>query len=195
MFTLVVTEGLLEVTAGERLLDALGIDRSTTRFIPKGGWEAFWRDVPRYNAAARHSGPVLGLADLEDEPCPSGLMAKYLVHGRERAFVLRIAERMLESWLLADREALASFLHVPIKRIPEDPEGESNPKLALVNAARFSRRRTVMEDIVPEDGAAGIVGRGYASRVGNFVRNVWQPLNAQARSQSLRRAIAAIRAA
>jgi len=129
MFTLVVTEGLLEITAGERLLDVLEIDRTFTRFIPKGGWDAFWRDAPRYNAAARQSGPVLGLADLEQEPCPSGLIAKHLPHGREAAFVLRIAERMLESWLLADRRALANFLHVAAKHIPEHPEVEQIPSL------------------------------------------------------------------
>lgn len=195
MFTLVVTEGLLEVAAGERLLDVLGIDRTFTRFIPKGGWEAFWRDAPKYNSAARHSGPVLGLADLEQEPCPSGLIGKHLPHGRDAGFVLRIAERMLESWLLADRKALANFMHVAAKHIPEEPEREVNPKLALVNAARHSRRKEVRDDIVPGEGTVGIVGRGYTSRLGEFVRDIWQPLNAQNRSPSLRRAIASIQAA
>lgn len=195
MFTLVVTEGLLEVAVGERLLDVLGIDRTFTRFIPKGGWEAFWRDAPRYNTAARHSGPVLGLVDLEQEPCPSGLIGKHLPHGREASFVLRIAERMLESWLLADRKALAGFMHVAAKHLPEDPDQEENPKLALVNAARHSRRKEVRDDLVPEEGTAGIVGRGYTSRLGEFVREIWQPLNAQNSSQSLRRAIASIQAA
>jgi hypothetical protein len=123
MFTLVVTEGQLEVTAGEKLLDALGVDRRSTRFIPKGGYEIFWREIPRYNQAARFCA-VLGLADLEQNPCASGLIAKHLPHGREPAFVLRIAKRMLESWLLADRAALAEFLRVAQKHIPADPETE-----------------------------------------------------------------------
>ena len=194
-FTLVVTEGLLEVAVGEKLLDTLGVDRTYTRFIPKGGREVFWREVTRYNNAARHSGPILGLADLEHEPCPSGVIAQYLPHGREVAFVLRIAERMLESWLLADRASIAKFLRVGVGRIPSNPESEANPKLTLVNAARYSTRREVREDIVPKQGSQGIVGRGYTSRIGEFIRQDWQPFNAQAGSQSLRRAIAAIRAA
>jgi hypothetical protein len=194
-FVLVVTEGLLDVTAGERLLDVLGIDRTHTRFIPKGGWEAFWRDAIRYNDAARHSGPVLGLVDLEQEPCPSGLIAEHIPHGRHAAFILRIAERMLESWLLADRVSIARFLRVRIGQIPENPESEINPKLALVNAARHSTRKEIREDIVPEEGSGGIVGRGYTSRMGEFIRQRWHPINAQANSQSLRRAISAIQVA
>lgn len=194
-FVLVVTEGLLDVTAGERLLDVLGIDRTYTRFIPKGGWGKFWRDAIRYNDAARHSGPVLGLADLEQEPCPSGLIAHHIPNGRHAAFILRIAERMLESWLLADRVSIAKFLRVGIRQIPEDPESEANPKLALVNAARYSARREIREDIVPEQGSQGVVGRGYTSRMGEFIRQCWQPINAQGSSQSLRRAISAIQAA
>jgi hypothetical protein len=194
-FVLVVTEGLLDVTAGQRLLDVLGVDRTYTRFIPKGGWEAFWRDAIRYNDAARHSGPVLGLVDLEQEPCPSGLIAQHIPHGRHAAFLLRIAERMLERWLLADRVSIARFLRVRIGHIPKNPENENNPKLALVNAARHSTRQEIREDIVPEEGSGGIVGRGYTSRMGEFIRQRWQPINAQAGSQSLRRAIAAIQAA
>lgn len=195
MFTLVVTEGLLEVTAGERLLDDLGIDRSFTRFIPQGGWDAFWRSAPRYNAAARHAGPGLGMVDLEQEPCPSGLIDRHLHGQRDSHFVLRIAERMLEAWLLADRTRLAGFLHVAVKHVPANPEVELHPKLTLVNAARRSTKRDILEDIVPEHGSEGIVGRGYTARVGEFVKRHWRPLDAQANSQSLRRAIAAIQAA
>lgn len=195
MFTLVITEGQLEITAGERLLDELGVDRSFTRFIPQGGWEAFWREAPRYNAAARYAGPVLGLADLEQEPCPSGLIDARLPGGRNAGFVLRIAERMLESWLLADRVRLASFLRVGVKHVVSDPESERNPKLALINAARHSTKNVILDDIVPEQGSKGIVGRGYTARIGEFIREHWKPLDAQANSQSLRRAIAAIRMA
>lgn len=194
-FTLVVTEGLLDATVGERLLDQLGIERTYTRFIPKGGWDTFWRECARYNEAARHAGPILGLADLEQEPCPSGLIANHLPAGRQPGFVVRIAERMIESWLLADRTRLSAYLRVSAARISGDPETYPHPKQALVDIARHSSRRDVREDIVPEEGSKGIVGRGYTLRLGEFVRRHWMPLDAQRNSPSLARAITAISAA
>ncbi len=194
-FPLVVTEGLLEVPVAQKVLTALGIEHEETRFVPKGGNNAFWRDAMKYDHAARHVGPVLGVADLEQSPCPSGLIAQYLPHGRHPLFILRIAEHMLEAWLLADREAIASFLRVSAARVPHDPDNRPNPKQDLVNLARQSNKRRILEDIVPSQGSEGIVGRGYLSQMTEFIRNSWRPHKASANSDSLRRALVAIQAA
>lgn len=195
MFALVVTEGLLEVPVAERLLSVLDLPYQQANFVPKPGRVAFWRDARRYNEAARHVGPVLGLADLEQEPCPSGLIEQHLPHGRHQAFVLRVAERMLESWLLADRSALAGFLRIPVGSIPGDPDSLPHPKQTLVNLARNSRRREVVADLVPKTGSAGLVGRGYVTRMTEFVKDAWRPLHARTNSDSLDRAMRAIQAA
>lgn len=71
-FPLVVTEGLLDVPVAQKVLTALDIEHEETRFVPKGGRNAFWRDAMKYNHAAQHAGPVLGVTDLEQSPCPSG---------------------------------------------------------------------------------------------------------------------------
>jgi hypothetical protein len=194
-FTLVVTEGILDATVGERLLDQLGIERMYTRFVPKGGADVFWRECPRYNQAAKYVGPVLGLADLEQAPCASGLITDHLPAGREPGFVVRIAERMVESWLLADRARLSEYLRVSPTRISANPETYPHPKRALVDVARHSARRDVREDIVPEQGSMGIVGRGYTARITEFIRQYWNPLDARENSPSLARAITAIKAA
>lgn len=193
-FTLVVTEGLLEVPVAQKLLSTLGINVGETQFIPKRGRNSFWRDADRYNRAARHGGPVLGLADLENEPCPSGLISRHLTHERHPAYVLRIAERMLESWLLADRRAIAAFLRISRARVPGNPDALPNPKQALVNLARQSRSRDIVEDLVPINGSEGVVGRGYVSRMTEFVQSEWRPIEAGLNSESLRRAIAAVQA-
>ncbi len=194
-FPLVVTEGLLEVPVAQKVLAALDIEYEETRFVPKGGRNAFWRDAMKYNHAAQYVGPVLAVTDLEQSPCPSGLIAQYLPHGRHPLFILRIAEHMLESWLLADREAIASFLRVPAARVPDDPDNRPNPKQDLVNLARRSGKRRIVEDIVPPQGSEGIVGRGYLSQMTEFIRNSWRPQKASASSDSLRRALVAIQAA
>ena len=194
VFLLVVTEGQLEIPVVQKVFDVLGIEHDETRFVPKGGGNAFWSDAVKYNKAARYAGPVLGIADLEQSPCPGGLIVQYLPHGRHPSFVLRIAVRMLEAWLLADRQAISSFLRVPAGRIPNDPDKLPHAKQYLVNLARQSRKRQIVEDIVPPQGSEGVVGRGYAPQMSNFIRTAWRPTIASANSNSLRRALAAIQA-
>ncbi len=194
-FRLLVTEGLLERPVALKLLTELRVPTREVVWVPKPGSHAFWRDAKRYNRAAQHAGPILGLADLETNPCPSGLIAEHLPDGRHSGFVLRIAERMLESWLLADSEALAGFLRVSPQAVPRNPEAEVHAKRTLVDLARTSPNRAMRSDLVPEDGSRGTVGRGYTPRMTEFVERHWRPSEAARRSQSLRRAIAAIKRA
>src|SRR4030095_4941584 len=188
---LIVVEGALEAPASIKLLETLKISAESLFPINKGGRITLWKHAHRYNQAAR-LGLVLGLADLESAPCPSGLIAKHLRHRRHVNFVLRIAERMLESWLLADAASIADFLKVSTKLVPPDPESLPHPKRTLVDLARRSKLREIREDLVPESGSAGVVGRGYTPRMTEFIEDLWQPLKACKKSQSLKRAIAAI---
>ena len=100
---------------------------------------------------------------------------------------------MLESWLLADGRGLSEFLRVSPAIIPREPEAEVHAKRTLVNIARQSPVRAIRIDLVPEEGSRGVVGRGYTSRMTEYVADHWRPSEAAKRSQSLRRAIAAIR--
>lgn len=192
---LVVTEGLLEEPVARKLLVSLGLPDRDVRFVAKRGRTDFWKDAPRYNRAAEHVGPVLGLADLESYPCPSGLIARHLPGGRNPLFVLRVAERMIESWLLADARNLSEFLRVSCSCFPRDPDAEQHPKQTLVNIARSSRSRVIRDDMVPDAGSAGSVGCGYTPRMTEFVEQHWQPFEGAKRSESLRRAIAATKEA
>lgn len=188
---LIVVEGALEAPASLKLLGSLKISAQGLFPINKGGRIAFWTDAYRYNQAAR-LGPVFGLVDLQGAPCPSGLIANHLKHGKHADFVLRIAERMLESWLLADARSVADFLEVSRKLVPRDPESLPHPKRALVDLARRSSRRAIREDLVPQPGSAGIVGRGYTPRMTEFIEELWRPREARKNSQSLDRAMVAI---
>ena len=191
---LLVTEGALEIPAALRILRMLGCDAAGIQGIDKGGRNRFWREARRYNQAAVHVGIVLGFADLESFPCPSGLLAKYLPHGQSQDFVLRIAEPMLESWFLADAEGMARYLQVERRLFPVNPDRDVHPKRTLVNIARHSRRRALRADLVPDLGSFGVVGKGYTPAMTHFIETVWHPKRAAQRSESLRKAIAAIRA-
>lgn len=192
LFPLAIVEGALEVPVSRRLFGAVGLDAQGVHIIDKGGRVAFWRDSARYNLAARHNGPILGLADLDAEPCANALFIRHLRGPRHPDFVLRIAKRTLESWLLAD-PGIAEFLGIPPALLPRNPDAVVNAKQVLVNLARRSHSRDLRADLVPEEGSLGVVGKGYVPRMTEFIEDRWRPDRAARRSRSLARALAAIR--
>lgn len=194
-FALVVGEGATELRAAHALLSALRADVSSTSFLDLGGSERFWTRAAAYNQAAEKAARlILGIADLESEPCAAGLIASALPD-RHKRFVLRISVRMTESWMLADAENLANFLRVRRGSLPPHPDRLDHPKRELVDLARKSTRSEIRSDMVPGRGSRGIVGPGYSLQIADFLSHHWRPLQAQRHSDSLRRAIAAIKRA
>jgi len=106
---------------------------------------------------------------------------------------LRIAVHQGESWLLADAERMAAFLHVQMEAVPSPPDELVNAKQALVNLARTSRSREVRAALVPAEGSTASVGRQYTSLIAEFAREHWRPGVAARRSGSLNRCIQALR--
>jgi hypothetical protein len=106
---------------------------------------------------------------------------------------LRVAVHQGESWLLADAERMAAFLHVQIEAVPPSPDALVNAKQALINLARASRSREVRSALVPPEGSTASVGRQYTSVIAEFARERWRPGVAAKRSESLARCIRALR--
>jgi hypothetical protein len=132
------------------------------------------------------------LRDLDrDAPCPGGLV-KGLLPTRSRLMCLRIAVHSLESWLLADAQRLAAYLHVSRAKVPVDPDGLPDPKGALVDLAWSSTKPKIKEDMVPPPGFSRRIGRLYEQRIIEFARDHWRPEIARQHSSSLRRAIQAL---
>jgi hypothetical protein len=107
----------------------------------------------------------------------------------------RVVVRAIESWLLADRARIARYLGVSKAIVPDDPDALDNPKQHLINLARRSRRRAILDEIVPRQTSGRIVGPLYTSWVIEFASNLeggWRPRVAAERSQSLRRCIGAL---
>jgi hypothetical protein len=149
------------------------------------------RRVQAYNETAKYF-PWLVLLDLDtDADCPPPLIARLLPRAAP-AMAFRIVVRAIEAWLLADREAIAQFLAVPVRTVPADPESLDNPKQALVQLAKSSKRRDIREDVVPREGSGREVGPGYTARATEFASAHWRPEAAAERSPSLRRCIMAV---
>lgn len=141
-----------------------------------------------FNKAA-HAWAYVSLGDLEQDECPPTLLRLWYPHGKHINIQSRIAVRMVESWLLADREALAQFLGISVHHIPQNPEEELNPKQVMVNLARRSRYRVIKEDMVPPLNSSGLVGKNYRGQLEKFVVEKWRTDRAQTHSPSLQRAI------
>jgi hypothetical protein len=157
----------------------------------KHGRDHLKQNVPGFNEAAR-SHPFIVLADLEDTDCAPGLLQDWLPHGRHANLVLRIAVRMVESWLLADRQEFAKFLGVPMNRIPIQPDTVDHPKRLVVQIARHSRIRAIREDLVPTPDSTSQVGRNYVGQMIRFALERWQVKRALEHSPSLERALRAV---
>lgn len=145
-----------------------------------------------YRHAARHT-PWFVLLDLDrDATCPVPLLQEWMPTPT-RYLCFRIAVRQIESWLLADAEALAEYLDVERRRIPSAPDSLEHPKNVMVALARRSGNRRLREDMTTSSHRSSDTGEGYAGRIMEFAESAWRPKVAAGHSESLQRAIGCLR--
>ncbi len=179
-----VMEGATDAPVIERLVGDAGLVVGPEYVMY--GKPGLDRSLGGYNKAARFS-PWLVLRDLNsDEPCAPALRLR-LLPTPSQYMRFHIAVREMEAWLLADAEGLSRFLEIPRTLVPDRPEEVPQPKVALINLARRSRRRHLREALVPESGSTAKVGPGYAAAVLDFATHSWRPVAAEERAPSLRR--------
>ncbi|MNV69490.1 hypothetical protein D3C71_1624030 [compost metagenome] len=132
--------------------------------------------------------PVFLLTDLDRVKCAPSLIKKWMSNLEQpQNLVFRVAIREIESWLLADHEAMRSLLGERIGKLPLDPDSLADPKQALLTLAGRAPRE-IREDLVAMDGALARQGLGYNAQLCQMVRSRWQPARAAERSESLARA-------
>lgn len=141
---------------------------------------------PAFNQAARIK-PFILLTDLDTLECPPTLRAAWIKGTLHPNFLLRVAVREVESWIIAHRKAFAGFLGIPTATIPLHPDDLNDPKAELLRLVNKSRRRELKEDILPAPGSSSPIGPGYNSRLGAFVWKAWQVEDAMKYSPSLAR--------
>lgn len=180
----VVVEGMLDEAVVRRLAADTGL--GVERVLGHKGKDYIRTHLLGLSRAARGS-PILVLCDLDDEfPCAAALKAKWLAGSSPpETFALRICVREVESWLLADREALADVLRVSKRVLPDSPDDVAKPKARLLEVAARSSDRSVRIDFRSVSGMPSRPGPGYQSRLGDFVARRWSPARARARSKSL----------
>ena len=183
-------EGIVDEAVVRKLIAHAGGQPGTV--YGKNGKPFLRQKIKGYNNAARHA-PWIVLVDLDcDANCAPPLREEWLPKPAPH-LCFRIAVREIEAWLMGDARSLARFLGVARSRIPSDPESLADPKEAMVNLARHSRRAAIRRDMVPHEGSGRRIGPAYTSRLVEFVETQWAPEVAAAQADSLRRAVACLK--
>lgn len=190
MSLIIVVEGDTDIPVAHALASDAGLEVTST--IDMAGKGNLDDRLSSFNDAAKGS-PWLVLRDLDDDArCAGGFI-------RARAFVasvwmrFRLAVHEIESWLLADVEALARFLRVDARHFPREPDRERDPTQTLVNLARQSPRTEIRKSFVPPAGGNTPVGPLYEAKIIEFASRHWNLDRACQRSPSLKRARASLR--
>jgi hypothetical protein len=163
--------------------------RYATRTIYNRGGNGYLRQIINGLNNAAKGTPFLVGTDLDEYECPPALINDWLNHAKHHNLLVRVAVREAEAWVLADRDRFADFLGINVRKVPEDSESLQNPKEALIQLARMSRRKQLRDDICPPLNSTRRVGPNYNARLGGFVSESWDPAAARLNSHSLDRAI------
>ena len=178
------TEDELSEEIGQRLAEDAGLE--VGQRLRRDGSGYLRSRVANFCEMARFQ-PVVVIADLDRAPCPATLVAEWF-RARQRSadLLVRIAVREIESWLLADRQAMGELLGRGVRALPTTPDRLGDPKATLMRLASRAPRG-VRQDLLVTRGAIASQGLGYSSRLCAVVRTTWDPGRAALQSPSLRR--------
>ncbi|MEW6427842.1 MAG: hypothetical protein AB1568_07390 [Thermodesulfobacteriota bacterium] len=184
----IATEDALSETVAERLVAEVNHGLVVAVRIGRRGNGYLRAKLPELRKVAR-SVAVLLLTDLDRTDCPPTLIADWNGDiGNPPEMLFRVAVREIEAWLLADRQGFADFFHVPMAKLPANPESIDDPKRFLLHLVSRHGRREAKSMLLPERGSKAKIGLGYNQMLGRFVADGWSIERACTTSDSLDRA-------
>ena len=188
----VAVEGRTDAPVAKRLVQLVGL-RPQEAVVAEGKSRLDSR-LPSLNRSGARLNWLI-LRDLDrDSPCASQLIHDLLQQdARAPRVAVRVPIRAVESWILADVDGFAQEFFVPRRHVPAAPDDLDDPKRALVDCCRRSRRSEIRTAMAPRAGGGRKVGPEYAYRISSFTGELWHPERASENSPSLRRTIAALR--
>jgi hypothetical protein len=182
----VVVEDELSLAVVSRVVAESGRPFEVTRRLVERGFGNIKRSVLKYRQAS-HVIPHVVLTDLDRATCPAALRAEWDMADLPSSMLFRVAVRETESWVLGDRHGFAEFAAVALNKIPQDPEALEYPKEALIALVRRSRKRRLIQEMVPPHGSSVPIGPLYNDRLCSFVEQSWDIDAAAGVCPSLRR--------
>jgi len=180
------TEDELSEAVGRRLLAEANLLMAEPLLLRKNGFGYLRSNMRKWQTLALQR-PVIVFTDLDKSSCPVALLNDwYGAQARHENLLLRIAVREVESWLLADHEAMRGLIGNK-GRLPQSPDTLDDPKQHLLTLAKRAPRDIRM-DLVKERGSVSSQGIGYNTRLIFMVENNWCPDRAAQHSPSLGKA-------
>lgn len=153
----------------------------------RGGFGYLKKQCEAFNNMAKAC-PVLMLTDLDNRPCAPALVGEWLKRPRHPDFLLRVAVREVEAWLLASNVSLAKFLGLKRDKMTGNPESLSDPKAEFLKMALGSPRRDIRDALVQRDRQGALrQGPAYNSTLADFVTQHWDVPTAAQKCPSLQR--------
>ncbi len=184
--TLIIEDSLSEVVA-RKILDETEGNYEVVNAISWDKHEIKTK-IRNINKSARgHAYFVLTDQDTSDR-CPPDAINE-LSEPLHPNLLYRFAVMEVESWIMAHREAISSFLSVPLSGIPTNPDNIKQPKEHLVNMVKKSISNNTKRAIVPPENSTRKVGPDYNGRLIEFVSKHWNVRIASQSSPSLRRTV------
>jgi hypothetical protein len=184
-----VVEGDTDECALVKMIKVCGAEPD--RIMGKEGKAPIIKKMRAYSNAGKGS-PWVVLIDLDEQHECAPELLREIKTDASSFFSLRIAVRELESWLMADSESFTAFFGINRSVVPANPEVISNPKETLVELCKKSTSKRIRQDVVPRPESGRNIGPAYSSTLIDYIINHWDPKRASARSDSLRKALAAI---
>ncbi len=179
------TEDALSEAIGLKLLTELPHSYRVNHLLRKDGSGYLRSRMDSWQQMAQHQ-VILILTDLDQISCPLTLRQTWLRKASPHAnLFLRIAVREVESWVLADHEAITQLIGIKAK-LPTQPDELPDPKRHLLELAKRAPR-SIRQDLVKESGIVIRQGIGYNARLTHWVETAWSPERAASRSPSLQR--------
>ena len=170
----------------DRIVAASGRPFAVTRRLVERGFGNIKRSVPKYRQAS-HVVPHVVLTDLDRAACAAVLRDEWGAADLPASMLFRVAVRETESWLLGDRHGFATFAAVALNKVPQEPEALQDPKGTLIGLVRRSRKRRLIQELVPAHGSSVAIGPLYNERLGAFAEHTWDIDAASGVCPSLRR--------
>ncbi len=179
------TEDALSEKVGLQLLSEINLAPQEVMLLRKGGSGYLRSKMDSWRNLAQQK-PVLLITDLDRVSCPVKLMNTWLeASPAPPNLFIRIAVREIESWLLADHEAVRQLIGGKGK-LPPQPDALPDPKSHLLQLAKLAGR-DVRADLVKEKDAMASQGLGYNARLSTWLASSWSAERAATRSPSLAR--------
>lgn len=156
-----------------RLLRERPVEYAIGHVFKGGGFGYLRKKCPAFNNLATIC-PVLMLTDLDQRPCAPHLLKDWLSMPKHRDFLLRIAIREVEAWLLAADASFGRFLGLRGACTIPQPESLPDPKSALLKIALTCPRRDLREALVRQDANGNLKqGPAYNSTLAAYVNESW----------------------